>query len=94
MSRKVFHPVISIFLVLLTVFLVSFESLHAHHDCPGESCPVCTLIVTVRVMLSSLAVASLIKFFSVEKGNIFYRARIFPASVLNTLVTQKIRLND
>ena len=79
--------------VLFATFFIADEY---HHDCTGEECPICQtiaeceafvnqissgLIIVVAALLAVLAVSDI----KVMLGNIFFS---------NTLVTQKVRLNN
>ena len=83
--------------VLLAGLFLSaiFVPHHIDHDCTGEDCPICAVILLARVNLQNLnftpEIASFVQRFSFVSLAFFVPTTIF---VFKTLVTEKIRLND
>ena len=91
---RTFMAVLFLIFTVYSVFYIAHES---HHECSGEECPVCQVIIisVQNIRLLGLALASsvvVIAFKAFERHNSsFIYKSLFKA---NTLIAQKIRLND
>lgn len=93
-SRKVFFAVL---LLVFTIFSVIYKSHEMYHDCSGDGCQICYVlqiceqnIKLLSVVLAFIAVFS--SFFGFKNANAAFSIKIIAEK--NTLVSQKIRLND
>ncbi|MCR5045076.1 MAG: hypothetical protein K6A42_00690 [Treponema sp.] len=91
------NTALSIIFLLLTLCSILYIAREKHHHCSGEHCPICQVLQIAEqnlklftIALSAIAAASL---FSSEREQ---KAAFICESVLksNTLVSQKVRLND
>ena len=87
----------AVLFLIFTVYSVFYIAHESHHECSGEECPVCQVIIisVQNIRLLGLALASsvvVIAFKAFERHNSsFIYKSLFKA---NTLIAQKIRLND
>ena len=83
--------------VLLAGLFLSaiFVPHHIDHDCTGEDCPICAVVLLARVNLQNLnftpEIASFVQRFSFVLLAFFVAGEIF---VSKTPVSEKIRLNN
>ncbi len=82
-----------LFVLLFSAFYIAEEH---DHDCSGEDCPVCACILqcenTLHQMGSGVAVRTAVVTAIILILSVFVFS--LPVSVQETLVSQKIRLND
>ncbi|MBP5174689.1 MAG: hypothetical protein ILP07_02105 [Treponema sp.] len=89
-----------ILLLLLMAFTIStllYTAHEMHHECSGEDCHICQVIQISVQSLKLLTFALATVFVSQNFKNVkTYKDSIIVKSVLkpNTLISQKIRLND
>ena len=77
------------------VCALSFEPLHARHDCTGDDCPVCAVIQLVHSALRSLTSAPLcVALMPLAFLTARVRFRTSAAHGVHTPVAQKVRMND
>lgn len=94
MSRK---RILAVMLVIFTIFSLLFSAVEVNHDCSGEDCPICFVIeVTesnLKLLHFALAVFILSQFVKFTSNKIQFSSKksIFKS---NTLISQKIRIND
>ncbi|MBE5808537.1 MAG: hypothetical protein E7317_09395 [Clostridiales bacterium] len=89
-------------LLLVGMLLILFASSaliirEAHHDCPGEDCPVCAFLAqAIRVQRSfSVALALVLLLFATLRVRpLRAHAACFGMPSQPTLIDRKIRLND
>ncbi len=84
-------------LLLLTVLLSSFYvSTEIHHHCSGEDCPVCACVQQCENLLHRIGDGSAAALALVIPVCCLFVVMLFAVNRLGreTLVTQKIRLND
>ena len=84
-----------LFAAVLFFLSAIFVPHHIDHECTGEDCPICAVVLLARVNLQNLnftpEIASFAGRFSFVSLAFFVPTTIF---VFKTLVTEKIRLND
>lgn len=88
---------LSLLLIAFTISTLLYTTHEMHHECSGEDCPICQLIHISVQSLKLLTFALATFFVSQNFKNIkTYKDSIIVKSVLkpNTLISQKIRLND
>ena len=96
MQKRVFAGVLAALFLLFALVFVGLEAAEADHDCIGERCPVCQLLLTARAASKALAVlsiaaAAVLVFAILSQGLRFgkteYEKRISPVSL-------KVKLSD
>ncbi|WP_407428940.1 hypothetical protein [Treponema sp.] len=92
-----FHKAASLIFAFLLLFtLTLFSSFHhIEHDCPGDDCPVCALVQTVKTNLSALNFTpqNFVQVHQSYGSTLLYTIQS-SFCVLLTPVTEKIRLNN
>ena len=92
------RTVLSVLLLIFTIFSISFTALEAGHEsrCTEDNCPICFVIqvlkVNLEVLILTLTVSGIIKNFVNSKKITF--SSIVNANIINTLFSLKTRLND
>lgn len=95
--KKTFRILISTFLLVFTLYSLFYIAHEAHHECSGEDCPICYVIFTAKqnIKLLAFGLAAIAASRSIKNlplQNIVVYSKSVPNP--NTLVIQKIRLND
>ncbi len=95
--KNTFRILISTFLLVFTVYSLFYIAHEAHHECSGEDCPICYVIFTAKqnIKLLALGLAAIAVTRSI-KNRLLQNIVVYSKSIPNpnTLVIQKIRLND
>lgn len=90
------RTVLSVLLMLITIFSFVYTASEAKHHCIGENCPICFVIQVIKINLGGLIlvfVASrILRHFAESKKIAFSSINI--AYISNTLFLLKTRLND
>lgn len=91
------RTVLAVILLAFSIFSIAAITLEKYHECSGEDCPVCFVIAVAE---QNLKLLSLIVVFAVTRVSLF----AFKKSLIitlrtsslesNTLISQKIRIND
>ena len=94
-KRKIAAWVALFAIVFVMLASMLFISGHAHHDCTGEDCPICEVLMMCETNLKMTGVVALVcicHFFSVRiiKSE-FLVSRTY---VFDSLISQKVRMND
>lgn len=96
MQKRVFAGVLAALFLLFALVFVGLEAAEADHDCTGESCPVCQLLLTARAasrvltVLSVISAATLVFAILLQGfrfGKTEYEKRVSPVSL-------KVKLSD
>lgn len=79
--------------VLFSAFFIANEY---HHDCTGEECPICQIIAECEAFINQIATGLVIAFEAVLVLAAAQDIRVMLGNLLvaDTLVTQKVRLNN
>ena len=91
------RTVMAVLFLIFTVYSVFYIAHESHHECSGEECPICQVILisVQNIRLLGVALVSsiiVIVFKASERHNSSFICKsLFKA---NTLIAQKIRLND
>ncbi|MBQ2081400.1 MAG: hypothetical protein II461_06525, partial [Treponema sp.] len=88
---------LSVLLIIFTVSTLFYTADEMHHECSGDDCHICQVIQISVQSLKLLTFALATVFVSQSFKNVkTYKDSIIVKSVLkpNTLISQKIRLND
>lgn len=85
-----------LFLVVL-VFSIFFESFEADHECTGDDCAICFVIllseINIKLFAIALALLSLLTAYN-SITNIKNQLKKLPLNKSQTLISLKIRLNN
>lgn len=88
---------LAVLLLVFSIFSVINIALERNHECSGENCPICFVISTVEQnlkLLSLIAVfAATSSLFIASNKSVLISSKI-PLIKSNTLISQKIRIND
>ena len=88
---------LAVLLLVFSIFSVINIALERNHECSGENCPICFVISTVEQnlkLLSLIAVfAATSPLFIALNKSVLISSKI-PLIKSNTLISQKIRIND
>ncbi|MCR5401662.1 MAG: hypothetical protein K6E78_08730 [Treponema sp.] len=91
------RTILSVLLLIFSIFSLAFISIESHHECSGHDCPVCFIILITQQNIKLLSLTGLV--FAIVK-KITQRARVnFFISKhfylkIHSLISQKIRMND
>ncbi len=94
--RKI-RNLLSVLLIIFTVSTLFYTADEMHHECSGDDCHICQVIQisvqSLKLLTFTLATVFIAQNFKNVKT---YKDSIIVKSVFepNTLVSQKIRLND
>lgn len=83
--------------ILFTIFSITFATFENHHECSVEDCPICFVIEVaesnLKLLHFALAVFIFSQFakFTSKKIQFSLKKSVFKS---NTLISQKIRIND
>ena len=98
-NRK--RTVLSVLLIIFTIFTLLYMSREMHHECSHElcheDCPICRIInlstLSLELLIYALACAFVAFSFHIIRKN---STPLICKSVINlaTLISQKIRIND
>ncbi|MEE3313209.1 MAG: hypothetical protein VZR56_03510 [Treponema sp.] len=94
--RKI-RNLLSVLLIIFTVSTLFYTADEMHHECSGDDCHICQVIQISVQSLKLLTFALATVFIAQNFKNVkTYKDSIIVKSVFepNTLVSQKIRLND
>lgn len=96
-DQKLLGKTFAVILLIITIFSTLFPAIEADHHCLQNDCPVCFVISICKETLKTLIILSFFfslqkLFFHTEIKEHFYKTLFVYKS--NTLVSQKIRLND
>ncbi len=83
-------------LLFLILFSVFYEALEADHECCGEDCPICAMLIQCENLIRTIgngitALLCICAVFSYVYGHI---CKPFFEITPVTLVAQKVRMND
>lgn len=88
---------LAVLLLVFSIFSVINIALERNHECSGENCPICFVISTAEQnlkLLSLIAVfAATSPLFIALNKSVLISSKI-PLIKSNTLISQKIRIND
>ena len=89
----VITAVVILFAVLLSYFYISAE---ACHECTGEECPVCAVILQCEKTLTKIGSAAVITATAIISTFIFIQTAVQDncAFLQNTPISRKVRLNN
>ena len=95
--RKTGSIILSSLLLTFVIFTIMIEAAESRHECSGEDCPICHLLLVTQDNLRLLgltlgSVAVCISIYAVMT-EVALRLPNVP-TVKTTLITQKVRLND
>ncbi len=96
-NKKIRRLTLAILLYVLIGFLslLTFETFHIHHDCFGETCPICFLMKVVKAELTSFIKIAFISTVFVNALTILLSDKITLSFIKSiTPVSQKVRIND
>ena len=94
--RKI-RNLLSVLLIIFTVSTLFYTADEMHHECSGDDCHICQVIQISVQSLKLLTFALATVFIAQNFKNVkTYKDSIIVKSVFkpNTLISQKIRLND
>ena len=94
--RKI-RNLLSVLLIIFTVSTLFYMADEMHHECSGEDCHICQVIQISVQSLNLLTFALATVFIALNFKNVKnHNDSIIVKSVFkpNTLISQKIRLND
>lgn len=88
---------LAVLLLVFSIFSVINIALERNHECSGENCPICFVISTVEQNLKLLSLTAVFAatsplFIALNKA-VLISSKI-PLIKSNTLISQKIRIND
>lgn len=88
---------LAVLLLVFSIFSVINIALERNHECSGENCPICFVISTVEQNLKLLSLTAVFAatsplFIALNKS-VLISSKI-PLIKSNTLISQKIRIND
>lgn len=90
---------LAVLLLVFSIFSVINIALERNHECSGENCPICFVISTVEQNLKLLSLIAVFAatatrplFIALNKS-VLISSKI-PLIKSNTLISQKIRIND
>ncbi len=88
---------LAVLLLVFSIFSVAYIALEKNHHCEGDDCPVCLVISIAEQNIKLLSFGAIFKascnYFCIFKKSIFASVKNTYLKS-NTLVSQKIRLND
>lgn len=97
---KSYNKIIAFLVVMLIVLVMLFSCVyvveHVDHECTGEDCPVCALICQYLDNIKQIiciAVAS-ICFFALSITGLCIKENYINRAFVNSLISQKVRMND
>lgn len=94
---NIFRIVLAVLLFVFTISSIFYTAHEMHHECSGEDCPICYVmqLSTDRLKLLTFALASILVVVGLKKLRAvsIYINREFLLKA-DTLISQKIRLND
>ena len=95
--RKIGSIILSSLLLTFVIFTIMIEVAESCHECSGEDCPICHLLLVTQdnLRLLGLTLGSVAVCISVcaVMTEVALRLPNVP-TVKTTLITQKVRLND
>ena len=88
---------LAVLLLVFSIFSVINIALERKHECSGENCPICFVISTAEQNLKLLSLTAVFAatshlFIALNKS-VLISSKI-PLIKSNTLISQKIRIND
>lgn len=91
-----FRTVLSVLLLVITIFSFTYVTVETGHHCSNEHCTTCYLIqsakTTIEILILSLLFAGIV--LHNKKTETTIQVHIKSIQFLNTLFLQKTRLND
>ncbi len=87
--------VLTLILIIVSVYLVAYEGIHFIHECSGESCPICRELHEAKALIHGAMLLSAVVFPTCFISNIRARQIFFAEKLIfPTLVSENIRLDD
>lgn len=90
------RTVLSVLLLLITIFSFIYTASEANHHCTVDNCPICFVIQVVRANIGGLilvfAASKIVHYF--EKSKKISFSSIYKVYISKTLILLKTRLND
>ncbi|MCI6365481.1 MAG: hypothetical protein MR911_03185 [Spirochaetia bacterium] len=88
---------LAVLLLVFSIFSVINIALERNHECSGENCPICFVISTAEQNLKLLSLTAVFaatsSLFIASNKSVLISSKI-PLIKSNTLISQKIRIND
>ena len=88
---------LAVLLLVFSIFSVINIALERNHECSGENCPICFVISTVEQNLKLLSLTAVFAatspLFIASNKSVLISSKILLIKS-NTLISQKIRIND
>lgn len=92
-----FKTVLAVLLLTFSIFSVAVIALKNNHECSEDNCPICFVINVAEQNLKLLSLTGLsvavLRHFNVFRAPFFNSQKITYLKS-NTLIAQKVRLND
>ncbi len=95
--KKTYSVVLALFLLVFVILTIVLETAESAHECDGENCPICHLLMITQDNLLLLGLNFSIAALCIS---VFMAATECVSRILNipivtrTLISQKVRLND
>ena len=95
-NRKAISILLCFFLIVYIIFSIIFINEETHHDCSGQSCPICRQLHAAQSVLSTLKRGGGMTLIDIHKY-IFIISIMYGINILlrqKTLITMKVELLD
>jgi hypothetical protein len=95
-NKRFVVGIIAAMMLIVVLFSSFYIAIESGHDCTGEDCPICSCIQQCENTLRSIG--SGLSFYHLTFSPVLMILTLFvlavPSVQLNTLVSQKVRLNN
>lgn len=95
--KKTYSVVLALFLLAFVILTIVLETAESAHECDGEGCPICHLLMITQdnLLLLGLSFSAAALYILVFMAATECVSRILNIQIVTrTLVSQKVRLND
>ncbi len=95
--KKTYLIVFASFLLVFVILTIVLETEESAHECDGEGCPICHLLMITQdnLLLLGLSFSAAALYISVFMAVTECVSRILNIPIVTrTLISQKVRLND
>lgn len=94
LKKRLLAMVLCIFILVMSLLSTGYISLEINHDCTGKDCPICSCIHQCESYLEQL-MTGLTVLIAITVTLFLFTINLFKSpTLIATLVTQKVRLND
>ena len=95
-TQKMLAILLAVIILVITAFSSFYIIRESHHDCAGTSCPICTVIAQCETNIRQISTGHItaITIMAVICHMLAVISVVACNSVVQTLITRKVRLND